>query len=115
MRIAQYELAYRMQMSIPEATELQSEPDYIFTLNEVQVPAESEDLFLKETLTFDVDESQWIRAIEFLPGDRRVTHHFQTTYNNGAGKSNQIGSEGAQEAGVLAIWTAMDFVHEALR
>jgi len=30
MRIAQYELAYRMQMTIPEATALMSEPDYIF-------------------------------------------------------------------------------------
>lgn len=29
-RIAQYELAYRMQMSIPEATDLSDEPDHIF-------------------------------------------------------------------------------------
>ncbi|MCA9109704.1 MAG: DUF1501 domain-containing protein, partial [Planctomycetaceae bacterium] len=29
-RISQYELAYRMQMSIPEATDLSSEPDHIF-------------------------------------------------------------------------------------
>ena len=29
-RISQYELAYRMQMSIPEATDLSDEPEYIF-------------------------------------------------------------------------------------
>jgi hypothetical protein len=29
-RIAQYELAYRMQMSIPEVTDLASEPQYVF-------------------------------------------------------------------------------------
>ena len=29
-RIAQYELAYRMQSSIPEATDLADEPDYVF-------------------------------------------------------------------------------------
>lgn len=29
-RIAQYELAYRMQASIPEATDLSNEPDYVF-------------------------------------------------------------------------------------
>lgn len=31
-RIAQYELAFRMQSSIPEATDLSSEPDHIFEL-----------------------------------------------------------------------------------
>ena len=30
-RIAQYELAYRMQMSIPEATDMSDEPEYIFS------------------------------------------------------------------------------------
>ncbi len=31
-RIAQYELAYRMQMAVPEAVDLSSEPDHIFEL-----------------------------------------------------------------------------------
>lgn len=31
-RIAQYELAYRMQRSVPELTDLSSEPDYVFDL-----------------------------------------------------------------------------------
>ena len=31
-RIAQYEMAYRMQMSVPELTNLSDEPDYIFDL-----------------------------------------------------------------------------------
>ena len=31
-RIAQHELAFRMQQSVPEATDLSSEPDYIFDL-----------------------------------------------------------------------------------
>jgi hypothetical protein len=31
-RIAQYEMAYRMQSSVPELTDLQSEPDHIFDL-----------------------------------------------------------------------------------
>lgn len=80
------------------------EPDYVLTMSEVHVPADGPDLFLKETLKFDSEESHWIQAIEFLPGDRRVTHHFQTTYNGGIG--DQIGSQSAQDAGVLAIWTA---------
>ena len=28
-RIAQYELAFRMQMSVPELTDISSEPDYV--------------------------------------------------------------------------------------
>ena len=31
-RIAQYELAYRMQMSVPDATDLSDEPDSVFEL-----------------------------------------------------------------------------------
>lgn len=31
-RIAQYELAYRMQMSVPEVTDVSSEPDHVFEL-----------------------------------------------------------------------------------
>ncbi len=92
--------------SFPDSWKL-GEPDYTFTMREVEIPAEGDDLFLKETLKFDVDEPRWIQAIEFMPGDRRVTHHFQTTYSNGSAvSSDQIGSEGAQSAGVLAIWTA---------
>lgn len=91
------------QPTFPESWIL-GEPDYVFTLSEVNVPADGDDLFLKETLTFDSEDAKWIKAIEFLPGDRRVTHHFQTTYNGGVG--DQIGSQSAQAAGVLAIWTA---------
>jgi len=80
------------------------EPDYVLEMSEVEVPADGDDLFLKETLTFESEEPRWIQAIEFLPGDRRVTHHFQTTYNSGKGA--QLGSQSAQDAGVLAIWTA---------
>jgi hypothetical protein len=80
------------------------EPDYVLTMSEVEVPADGEDLFLKETLTFESDEPRWIQAIEFLPGDRRVTHHFQSTYSGGL--SDGVGSQSAQGAGVLAIWTA---------
>ncbi len=39
-RISQYEMAYRMQSSIPEAVDIKSEPDYIFDLygKEARIP-----------------------------------------------------------------------------
>lgn len=80
------------------------EPDYVITLDAVEVPAAGEDLFLKQWTTLDIDETKWVNAIEFIPGDRRATHHIQTTYNNAG--SAQIGAKSAAGTGVLAIWTA---------
>jgi hypothetical protein len=81
------------------------EPDYIIELNPVDVPAEGEDLFLKDWATIDIDSPKWVRAIEFLPGDRRVTHHFQSTINNGRGGTPNAASPSSQVS-ILAIWTA---------
>jgi hypothetical protein len=81
------------------------EPDYVLTMEPVAVPGDSEDFFPQQYLTIDIDEPKWISAIEFLPGDRRVTHHFQTTYNSPAGR-RQVGAESAASTGILAIWTA---------
>ena len=88
------------------------EPDYVLTLDRVEVPAEGEDVFPKQQIKLDLEEERWVRAIEFLPGDRRATHHFQTTYTTprrrtggpiGAGEKVR---EGAGGSGVFGIWTA---------
>jgi mono/diheme cytochrome c family protein len=78
------------------------EPDEILTLKTVDVPADGEDLFLKETINLKLDESKWLKGIEFMPGDRRVTHHFQATYQATGGYATPSGPLG----GILAIWTA---------
>ena len=44
---------------------------------------------------------RWIRAIEFLPGDRRVVHHYQVLYNTSPQDGEQQGGQG-----VFAISTA---------
>ncbi len=56
------------------------EPDYVLTLDRVDVPAGGPDLFPKQRIALDLGEERWVQAIEFLPGDRRATHHFQATY-----------------------------------
>lgn len=88
--------------TFPESWSL-GEPDYVLDLMEVEVPAEGEDLFLKEWIDIDIDEPKWIRAIEFLPGDRRVTHHFQSTLSSGAGERSGGISD---KVSILGIWTA---------
>ncbi len=75
------------------------EPDYVITLDRIDVPADGEDLFPKQIKEIDIDETRWVRAIEYLPGDRRVSHHSMSTYRAPAGS-------GDQGSGILAIWTA---------
>ena len=88
------------------------EPDYVLTLDRVEVPAEGPDIFPKQQIKLDLEEERWVRAIEFMPGDRRATHHFQATYTTprprrggpvGAGEKVREGSGGS---GVFGIWTA---------
>jgi len=88
------------------------EPDYVLTLDRVDVPAEGPDLFPKQRIALELDQERWVQAIEFLPGDRRATHHFQATYTTPRRESGgPIGSgervgEGAGGSGVFGIWTA---------
>ena len=84
--------------SFPESWTL-GEPDYIIELDRVNVPAEGEDQFPKQILKIELDEPRWVRAIEFLPEDRRVAHHYQALYSTSGGIPQ--GS-----SGVLGIWTA---------
>ena len=84
---------------LPEAPSFSSgwtlgEPDYIITLDSIEVPADGEDIFPKQVIKVDLGEPRWVRAIEFNPEDSRVTHHFLSNYASDTG------------AGLLAIWTA---------
>lgn len=80
------------------------EPDFVITLDAVDVPADGEDLFPRQFSSVDIEEERWIKAIEFLPSDRRVAHHMMLTYNNAPG--GQLGSSANTNVGILAIWTA---------
>ncbi len=85
--------------TFPEGWEL-GEPDHVITLDSIEVPAEGDDLFPQQVIEVDLGEPRWIRAIEFLPEDARVTHHFLTTY------TTAVDDSGPAAAGVLGIWTA---------
>lgn len=85
--------------TFPEGWTL-GEPDYVIELSAVEVPADGEDLFPQEWIDLDIEGEKWLQAIEFLPGDRRVTHHFQSTLSSGSG--NSFGNK----VSILGIWTA---------
>ena len=51
------------------------EPDQIIELPEVHIPADGADYFPTPSITPDLQEDRWIRAIEIRPSNRQVTHH----------------------------------------
>ncbi len=84
------------------------EPDLVLTLDRVEVPGAGDDVFPKQVIELDLEEERWVRAIEFMPGDRRAAHHFQATYasprrerEDRAGAPGRVGG-----SGVFGIWTA---------
>lgn len=75
------------------------EPDHIITLPTVNIPAEGRDYFPTPSLTLDIPEERWIRAIEVRPSNREVTHH-SVIFATGAGPL--AGASGFFD--VLAVW-----------
>jgi hypothetical protein len=51
------------------------EPDAVIDLPEVHVPATGGDYFPTPSLTVDIPEDRWVRAVEIRPSNREVTHH----------------------------------------
>ncbi len=82
------------------------EPDHILTLPEVTVPAEGNDYYPDLSLTVDIEERRWIRAIEVRPSNREVTHH-QVIFTTGQGESG-----GSGFFDVLAVWSVGTNPHE---
>lgn len=62
------------------------EPDLIVTFGKVKVPAGGEDKFYDLVKGYDIDEDKYVRAVQILPGNRKVVHHvivYQTDMKSG--------------------------------
>ncbi|MBS0209248.1 MAG: EF-hand domain-containing protein [Planctomycetes bacterium] len=92
-------------------------PDQIITMTEAaQVAADGRDLYLNVLLPVEVPAGQYIKAIEFRPGNRRVVHHAVLFYDT-SGKARErdeadprygfeaVSPPGRFLPGALAIWT----------
>ena len=78
------------------------EPDLIVTFPAVDVPATGDDYYPDLSLTLDIPEKRWIRAIEVRPSNRKVTHH-QVIFTSAGllqGASTESGF-----FDVLAVWS----------
>lgn len=77
-------------------------PDLVLELEEVAIPADGSDQFRDLVAVPPIDEDKWVRAIEFLPSDRRVVHHV-IALTPAAAKAAQTQ---AGLAGWLGAWAA---------
>jgi hypothetical protein len=69
------------------------EPDWVIEFDPFEVAADGPDHFLQTPIETGFDADRWIRAIEVLPGDRRVVHHFLLWLANesGTGQESLLG------------------------
>jgi hypothetical protein len=75
------------------------EPDLIVELPEIQIPATGPDYFPTPSISLNLAEDRWIRAIEIRPGNREVAHH-SVIFSTSAGAA--LGGSGFFD--VLGLW-----------
>jgi hypothetical protein len=63
------------QLQWPESDWAFGEPDYIIQIPTQQVPATGVLDYRRFTVPIDIDEDKWVRASQYIPGDRAVLHH----------------------------------------
>ncbi|MCG9881136.1 MAG: cytochrome c [Bacteroidia bacterium] len=68
-----------VQPEIVEKTWSKTKPDLIVKIPEpIKVPGNNSDLFLVVKVPFELPKDTIIRAIEFVPGNKRLVHHVNT-------------------------------------
>ncbi|MEX2217102.1 MAG: hypothetical protein WD768_23520 [Phycisphaeraceae bacterium] len=66
------------------------EPDLVVKMSEVfEVPAEGRDVYRAFVLPLGLTEDKYVRAVEFRPGNRRVTHH-ALLFLDDSGKAREL-------------------------
>jgi hypothetical protein len=77
---------------LPEFTEgwQHGVPDAIIELPEVKIPADGDDIFPNLMITPEIDESQWLEAIEIRPSNRDVAHHVVIFMNGSNGMQDDF-------------------------
>ncbi len=77
-------------------------PDYIVELPEFKVPATGPDEFPNLVAELDIPDDKWLRAIEYKPGNPKVTHHM--VLYAGEGGMTGGGSQDGLGGGAFSGW-----------
>lgn len=62
-------------LEFKQGTFTMGEPDLVYTIPAQKIPATGLVDYRYIPLELDLDEDIWVRAMEFVPGDRQVLHH----------------------------------------
>ena len=52
-----------------------SEPDHIVDVPTFTVPATGVIDYINSVIPLEFEEEKWVKAVQFIPGDKRVLHH----------------------------------------
>ena len=52
-----------------------SEPDYVVDVPSFTVPATGVIDYIDSVIPLEFGEDKWVKAVQFIPGDKRVLHH----------------------------------------
>lgn len=63
------------QLTWPESEWAFGEPDYIINVPTQQIPATGVIDYIRINVPIDIDEDKWVRASQYIAGDRSVLHH----------------------------------------
>ncbi len=53
-------------------------PDMVIKVPPIQLKGNNEDLFLVMKIPYEIDRDTFVRAIEYVPGNKRLVHHVNT-------------------------------------
>lgn len=75
----------------PEGSSL-GKPDFVVTIDRpVQIPGDNEEHFWIVKIPFEIPENTFLKAVEYVPGHRRIVHHMNGhLINYGAGKKQNV-------------------------
>ncbi|MGI9251790.1 MAG: hypothetical protein ACR2PR_11445 [Pseudohongiellaceae bacterium] len=63
------------ELSWPESKWAFGEPDYIIKVPEQEIPPSGVLDYIQVSVPIDIDEDKWVRASQYVAGDRTVLHH----------------------------------------
>lgn len=63
------------ELSWPESEWAFGEPDYVIEIPTQQIPATGVLDYIYLTVPIEIEEDKWVRASQYVPGDRSVLHH----------------------------------------
>lgn len=80
-------------LAFSDATFSMGEPDIVLTVPAQEIPATGVIDYRYVPVPLNLDEDIWLRAVEYVPGDRKVLHHVITYLSSPADRTAGAGND----------------------